>query len=594
MISDELLEKICNANDIVDVIGGFVALRKRGVNYVGICPFHQDTRPSMYVSPSRQIFKCFVCGTGGNVVGFLMKHEQMTFPDAVEWLANRAGIEIPHQERDPEQEKRQRERDSCFVAVRAASMFFQEHIGEAKAYLLSRGFSLDSPLLSAYRVGYAPAGNKALASLTAAGYRQERLVDVGVLGQDDGRVFDRFQDRLMFPFLDLHGREVGFSGRLVRQAQAAKYVNTPDTPVFTKGDHLFGLYQARHDISRQDRVYLVEGQFDVMSLAAAGVRNVVAGSGTALTDAQVSLLHRFTSRVTILYDGDDAGVKASLRNCELLLRAGFQVSAVPLPKGMDPDDLGRTQKNDLPKWLANHTMDFVAYFTPLLRGTAGDPNRDEHAIRQMCRLVSVIPSETLRLSCVASLAAHFGTNTEVVQRKVDEIARDRKAGKLQPLQTMKQGLYGLDEARELRQGNAPCILTSDYSDFLQLFDDEPVVFVNGVPDAADVQHLRQVSPTFVTDGTGISIGSDGMESEYLRALWILFKSGISAITVRCEVGVSPDEGGDGQVEEWNFAKYYVWRHKAFLEAFTGDPSPIIERCVEVISLACMSWVLSRY
>lgn len=585
MISDELLEKICDANDIVDVIGEFVTLSKRGVNYVGVCPFHKDTRPSMYVSPSRQIFKCFVCGTGGNVVGFLMKHEQMTFPDAVEWLASRAGIDVPRQERDPEQEKRRHERDSCFVSVRAASMFFQEHIGEARAYLLSRGFSLDSPVLSAYRVGYAPAGNKALAHLTAAGYRQERLVEVGVLGQDGGRVFDRFQNRLMFPFLDLHGREVGFSGRLVRQTQAAKYVNTPDTPVFTKGDHLFGLYQARQDISRHDRVYLVEGQFDVLSLAAAGVRNVVAGSGTALTDAQVSLLHRFTSRVTLMYDGDEAGLKASLRNCESLLRAGFQVSAVPLPQGMDPDDLGRTRKDDLPKWLVSHTLDFVAYFTPLLRGAPGDPNRDEHAIRQMCALVGAIPSETLRLGCMASLAAHFRTNTEVVRRKVDEMARGRKAEKLQPLQAMRQGLYGLDEARELRNGNAPCILTSDYDEFLQLFDDEPVVFVCGVPEVADMQRLRQVAPAFVTDATGISIGSDGMESDYLRALGQLFKSGVSAITVRCEAGGSPDEAEDGQVEEWNFAKYYVWRHKAFLEAFTGDPSPLIERCVEVISCA---------
>ena len=346
MISDELLERIRNANDIVDVIGEFVTLRKKGVNYVGVCPFHQDTRPSMFVSPARQIFKCFVCGTGGDVVGFLMKHEQMSFPEAVEWLARRAGIEMPREELDPEQERQRRDRESRFVAMKAASQFFQQHIGQAKAYLGSRGFELDSRVLSDFRVGYAPAGNKALATLTAAGYRQDRLIEVGVLGQDGSRLFDRFQDRLMFPFLDLHGREVGFSGRLVRQAQAAKYVNTPDTPIFTKGDHLFGLFQARQDIVRLDRVYLVEGQFDVMSMAAAGVRNVVAGSGTALTDAQVSLLRRFTSRVTLAYDADDAGLKASLRNCESLLRAGFQVSAIPLPDGMDPDDLAPQQREE--------------------------------------------------------------------------------------------------------------------------------------------------------------------------------------------------------------------------------------------------------
>ena len=587
MISDEMLDKVRNANDIVDVIGEYVTLRKKGVNYVGICPFHQDTRPSMFVSPARQIFKCFVCGAGGDVVGFLMQHEQMSFPDAVEWLARRAGMELPRQERDPEQERLQRERESRFVAVRAASLFFRQHIGEAKAYLHARGFELDERVLSDFRVGYAPAGNKALASLTAAGYRQDRLIEVGVLGQDGSRVFDRFQDRLMFPFLDLHGREVGFSGRLTRQAQAAKYVNTPDTPIFTKGDHLFGLFQARQEIVRQDRVYLVEGQFDVMSMAAAGVRNVVAGSGTALTDAQVSLLHRFASRITLLYDADDAGLKASLRNCESLLRAGFQVSAIPLPEGMDPDDLARQQKEELPKWLSNRTVDFVAYFTPLLRGVAGDPNRDESAIRQMCRLVSVIPSETLRLSCVASLAARFDTNTEVIQRKMGELLHDRKAMKLQPLQAMKPGLYGIDEARELRRGDEPCILTSDYGEFLQLFDDEPVVLVNGVPDTADLQRLRQVAPAFVTDAAGISLSQDGVESDYLKTLCLMFKGGVSAITVRAEAadGLGDADEEAPMAEEWNFAKYYVGRHRLFLKSYTGDPSPFIERCVEVISCA---------
>lgn len=296
MIDNELRDRIKDANDIVDVIGEFVTLRKRGINYLGICPFHADRTPSMTVSSSRQSFKCFVCGKGGDVIEFLQEHENMSFYEAVTWLGRRVGIEVPKPVLTDEDATRYREREAQRIAMKGAVAFFEKHLPEAQLYLHERGFNLTDEVIKNFRIGYAPEGNLAKKEMLAAGFAERRLIEIDVLKENDkGYTYDTFKDRIIFPFFDGKGNINGFTGRwLTPQPNTGKYVNTGDTPLFKKGTHLFGLYQARTAIARYDRAYVVEGQFDVLSLHAVGVNNVVATSGTALTPEQIQLLGRFT------------------------------------------------------------------------------------------------------------------------------------------------------------------------------------------------------------------------------------------------------------------------------------------------------------
>lgn len=337
MIDDELKQRIKDANEITDVIGQFVSLHKRGINYIGICPFHPDRHPSMTVSPSRQTYKCFVCGKGGDVIQFVQDHENMSFNESVTWLAGRAGIPLPERVMSDEEMARVKEREAQHIAMKGAAFFFEKHLPEAQLYLHDRGFSLDDKVLKDFRIGYAPAGNLAKKEMLAAGFSEQKLLETDILKRSEKNfTFDSFKDRIMFPYFDIKGNINGYTGRwLTPQENTGKYVNTGDTPLFKKGTHLFGLYQARTAIARYDCAYIVEGQFDAMSMHKFGVCNTVATSGTALTPEQIQLLGRFTHRVILVYDADAAGLKASLANCEVFLRAGFQVSAVPLPEGKD-------------------------------------------------------------------------------------------------------------------------------------------------------------------------------------------------------------------------------------------------------------------
>lgn len=604
MIDEELKQRIKDANEIVDVIGQFVSLHKKGINYVGICPFHPDRHPSMTVSPSRQTYKCFVCGKGGDVISFIQEHENMSFSEAITWLANRAGIQLPERVISDEEASRMKEREAQRIAMKGAATFFEKHLPEAQLYLHERGFSLDDKILRDFRIGYAPAGNLAKKELLAAGFSEQKLVEIDILKRSDkGFVFDTFKDRIMFPFFDIKGNIDGYTGRwLVPQENTGKYVNTGDTPIFKKGTHLFGLHQARTAISRYDQAYVVEGQFDVLSMHSVGVCNTIATSGTALTPEQIQLIGRFTHRVVLIYDADPAGLKASLTNCEAFLRAGFQVSAVPLPEGKDPDNIAQEHKLETSKWLANREQNFLLYFSISLRGKnpGVDPNKEEAAIKQLCSLISVIPSETLLLKCIETLAEIFSTNTEVIQRKVNEILRKQKTAKVQQKDQMHPGIYGIEMIAETRSGNEPCILTSNYQEFLTLYGDAPIVYVHGVPGMNDIQLLRQASQLFTTDSDGLTIFKDGTESDYLAGLAAIFRAGISNITVTVEKPSNADceerdpeeeeeemenEDETNVIETFNFAKFYIYQHKLFFKDFKGERSPYIERCAEIISYA---------
>lgn len=304
--------------------------------------------------------------------------------------------------------------------------------------------------------------------------------------------YDVFRDRIMFPFIDLNGNITGYSGRsIIPDEKTRKYVNTGDTPVFKKGTQLFGLYQAKRSIARMNFAYLVEGQFDVMSMHAAGVENTIAGSGTALTPEQIRLISRFTQSVTLLYDADPAGLKASLKNCEQLLRAGFSVNCVRLPEGKDPDNIALEEKENTGRWLLNRRTDFPTYFADVFleQNPSPDPNEQEEILNSICSLISCISSETSRLNHIRVLATRFELNTEILERKIRDILRNIKDAPKQ--EELKPGVYGLDLIKELRKEGQPCILTSDFSEFLNLYGDSPILLIHGVPSATDIQEVRR-------------------------------------------------------------------------------------------------------
>lgn len=597
MIDKQTIDRVKSALNIVDVIGEFVSLKKKGSSYVGICPFHPDNHPSMTVSPGRQTFKCFVCGKGGDVIAFIQEHESLSFAEALEWCARKAGIQIENKELTDEEIQKAKALEAMWIALRATGVFFQKHLPEAQSYLDQRGFILTDKVIKNFQIGYAPEGNLAHKELIQAGYSETILKKVGVLAENDRKyTYDVFRDRIMFPFIDLNGNITGFSGRFITPKEnTGKYVNTGDTPIFKKGTQLFGLYQAKRAISRMNFAYLVEGQFDVMSLHAAGVENTIAGSGTAFTPEQIRLLSRFTQSVTLVYDPDTAGLKASLKNCELFLRSGFSVQCVRLPEGKDPDNVASEEKDNTAKWLLNHKMDFPTYFADVFldENPVPDPNEQEEVLNTICNLISCISSETSRLNHIRALAGRFDINTEILSRKVRDILRNLKdAPKKEELKT---GVYGLDLIKELRKEGQPCILTCDFTEFLQAYGDLPILLLRGVPSTTDIQEIRRECTFFTTESYGLFINKDGDESEYLAALSMIYRAGMTNITVTLpaeEQELEEEEDEEGYSREvqrsdksFTFIKYYVLLHGRFLPDYSGERTPFIERCADLISYA---------
>lgn len=595
MIGKEEIERIKSALNIVDVISEFVSLRRSGSNFVGVCPFHSDSHPSMFVSPSRQTYKCFVCDHKGDVIQFLQEHENMSFAEAAEWCARKAGIEIEHRELTDAEMQKVRELEAMRIALKGTVIFFQKHLPEAQEYLFKRGFRLTDKVIKDFALGYAPEGNLATQEMLKAGYSKAVLTKVDVLKESEtGRVYDNFRDRIIFPFFDLHGNVTGFSGRyIVPKEKVGKYHNTGDTPVFKKGSQIFGLLQARGAIGRMNNVYLVEGQFDVLSMHAVGVENTIAGSGTSLTPEQVKLISRFTSNITLVYDSDDAGLKASLRNCELLLKAGITVQCVRLPDGKDPDNIATEEKENTAKWLMNRRADFASYFADIFAKDFDNPESKEQALNTICNLIGCISSETLRLNYIRKISAKFEITTEIIERKIRDVVRNVKDAP--KIEGMKPGVYGLEQIQEVRREGEPCVLTPNFDLFLKLYGDTPVILLHGVPSATDVQAIRRECAFFTTDSQGISMNRDGDESDYLSALTMLYRAGLTNITVTVTAKdqeqevIEDEEGYDRDVQRadktYTFIKYYVYLHGLFLAPYFGEKTPFIERCADLISYA---------
>jgi DNA primase len=462
------VDKIKDAANIVDVVSEFVTLRKSGANYKGLCPFHNEKTPSFYVSPARGTCHCFGCGKGGNAISFVMEHEQMTYPEALRWLANKYHIEIKERELSDDEKREQSERESMFIVNEWAAQYFQDilhnhvdGVAVGMQYFRSRGFRDD--IIHQFQLGFDLNDRQALAhTALEKGYKEEFLLKTGICYKTEhGELIDRYAGRVMFPWIGVSGKVVGFGGRLLdarTKGVNQKYVNSPESDIYHKDHELYGIYQAKKAIAKEDRVYMVEGYTDVISMHQCGIENVVANSGTALSIHQIHTLHRFTSNITLLYDGDAAGIHAAMRGTDMLLSEGMNLKVLLLPDGDDPDSFSRKHTaSDFKKYIEDHQTDFIQFKTDLLLRDERDPLKRSEAINSIVKSISVIQNQILRDTYLQDCAQRMGINEvtlinqmnrfirndqeqmhKEVERKQEQMQTERAAMPIQPASPMVQ------------------------------------------------------------------------------------------------------------------------------------------------------------
>lgn len=429
MIDQLTIDRIIEAAHIEDVVGEFVTLKKKGINFVGLCPFHTDKTPSFYVSPAKNICKCFACGEGGSAVHFIMKHEQLSYYESLRFLAKKYNIEIQEKELTEEQKNAYNERESLFIINDYARNYFSNTLQQnlegktvGLSYFKERGFRED--IIKKFQLGYSLEQKDALTQdALKNGFKKDYLVKTGLTIEGDNYLVDRFRGRVIFPVHTLSGKTVAFGGRILKKADnTGKYVNSPESEIYHKSDHLYGIYFAKQAITKADRCYLVEGYTDVISMHQAGLENVVASSGTALTEGQIRLIHRFTSNITVLYDGDAAGIKAALRGIDLLLEDGMNVKVVLLPEGEDPDSFARKQNaTSLSNHLRENEVDFIRFKTQLLLDEAGnDPIKRAALISDIVHSISIIPDSIIRSVYIRDCSALLGIDERVLINEVNK------------------------------------------------------------------------------------------------------------------------------------------------------------------------------
>ena len=458
MIDRATVDKIMEATDIVDVVGEFVNLRKAGVNYKGLCPFHDDKTPSFMVSPARQICKCFACGEGGNAVNFLMKHEQITYPEALRWLAKKYNIEIQERELTDDEKREQSDRESMFVVNEWACQYFHEilkndvdGIAVGKQYFRSRGIRDD--IIEKFRLGFALTKRDAMCNeAKRKGYQDEFLVKTGLAIQNERGIYDRFAGRAMFPWLNVSGKVVAFGGRKLDAATKGvqqKYVNSPDSEIYHKDHELYGIYQAKKAIVKEDCVYMVEGYTDVIAMHQCGLENVVANSGTALSNHQIRLLHRFTQNIVLLYDGDEAGIHAAMRGTDMLLAEGMNIKVLVLPDGDDPDSFSKKHTADEFKtYIEQHQTDFIQFKTDLLLKGVTDPQKRSEAVSSILKSVSVIPDKLKRDTYLSECSHRFNVNEQALVTTVNTYIQRDKEEKQKERERNEAGMSESQERQE--------------------------------------------------------------------------------------------------------------------------------------------------
>ena len=442
MIPRDVIERIFAAAKIEEVVSDYVTLRKRGANLIGLCPFHNEKTGSFTVSPSKGIYKCFGCGVSGNAVGFVMAMEQCSFADAIKQLGKKYHIEVPERQMTAEEQQRQDDRESMFVVNDFANKWFQEQLWETKegqaiglSYFRERGLRDD--IIRKYQLGYSPEkGSPLAAALKKKGFSERFILNdvdtkigVGVVGKsEDGRIYDRFRDRVMFPIFTVSGKPVAFAGRILKKKDnVGKYVNSPDSLIYSKTNELYGLFQAKQAISRADRCYLVEGQMDVISMFQSGIENVVASGGTALTKPQIRLIQRFTSNITVLYGGDAAGIHAALRGIDMFLEEGFNVKVVLLPDGEDPDSFAQSHDStEFIQYIEEHQTDFIRFKMALLSKEAGDdPYKRAALIKDITSSIAIIPDIITRQVYIKDCSDRLHMSEKVLTTEVVNLRRKK-------------------------------------------------------------------------------------------------------------------------------------------------------------------------
>ena len=437
MIDQATIDRIMDAAQIVDVVSEFVTLRRRGVNYIGLCPFHNEKTPSFSVSPSKGVCKCFSCGKGGNVVHFIMEHEQLTYYEALKWLAKKYGIEVKERELSNEEKQAQSIRESLFLVNDFANKYFQDILhnhrdGQAigMSYFRQRGFRDD--IIKKFQLGFSTESRDALfQEAKKKGFNTDYLVKTGLCyTRDDGQMRDRFWGRVMFPVHTLSGKVVAFGGRVLNTAdkKVAKYVNSPESEIYHKSRELYGIYFAKQAIVKQDKCFLVEGYTDVISMHQAGVENVVASSGTSLTSGQIRMIHRFTNNITVLYDGDWAGIKASIRGIDMLLEEGMNIKVMLLPDGDDPDSFARKHNaTEFQEYIAAHEVDFIRFKTNLLMTDAGnDPYKRAGLIKDIVKSISVIPEAIVRSEYIKECSQMLHVEERILVSEVAKLKKEKE------------------------------------------------------------------------------------------------------------------------------------------------------------------------
>jgi DNA primase len=535
MIDQATIDRILDAAQIVDVVSDFVTLRKRGVNYVGLCPFHDDRTPSFSVSPARNICKCFACGKGGNPVHFIMEHEQITYIEALKYLAKKYGIEVKERELSNEERQAQNDRESAFIVNQFARDYYHDILlnnpdgrSIGMAYFRSRGFRDD--IIEKFQLGYALQQRDAFPKTAIAkGYNEKFLTSyeakVKVNDRDetvtkgtgicykreDGQLVDRYAGRVIFPWISLSGKVVAFGGRLLdsrTKGVAQKYVNSPDSEIFHKERELYGIFQAKKAIVKEDCVYMVEGYTDVISMHQCGVENVVANSGTALSKYQINILHRFTNNIVLLYDGDEAGIHAATRSAEMLLQEGMTVKVCLLPDGDDPDSFARKHTaQEHRQFIDDNATDYIRFKTNLLLKQAGnDPLKRGEAIREITKAIAIIPEAIMRDVFIKEAADMLGIEEKRMvgyvadQRKTNREAEDkRKAVAAQSPQ--------VPQNQDVSQGPAPLDVVSSQS---EMRDAPPMPPIDDLPN-------RDMSPNREEVQAGnelISVNSQSAKALY--------------------------------------------------------------------------------
>ena len=589
MIPSDTVDLILDTAQIADVVSDFVSLKRRGANLVACCPFHNEKTPSFYVSPSKGIFKCFGCGKSGTAVGFVMEQEHCSYVEALRYLARRYNIEIQEKDESAEEIALRQHKESLLLVSEFAAKFFagqmSEPEGKAVGYSYFKTRGLEDETLKHFGLGWAPSGRTALLdAAAAAGYKQEYLLDAGLaLRRDDGTVVDKFRERVMFPIHSVSGRVIAFSGRTLRSDNPAKYVNSPETEIYVKSRNLLGIYFAKSEISRQDKCILVEGNVDMVMMHQLGLTNVVASCGTSLTVEQIRLIHKFTENVTIMYDGDSAGIHAALRGIDLVVSEGLNVKIVLLPEGEDPDSFCRKHTLDeVRAFIESGEKDFIGFKAELLLDdAAGDPLKKANLINDIADTIAKIPDAVKRSVYVDDVAAKFAIESSIL---FDRVSRTRRSEGQVPSHQASQPEVAYVPAEPLDDGITNRTTAQSERDLVGFLVTNGCDFLDFESDSeyySGSEEQKKTVADFIAEAIGDSTLTNEAYDEVYKAYYDLYYEGLDQGTMVRRLLNSENRRMAGTVADLSTQKYQL-TVSAFEHALTTTSSWLVAQVPRAI------------